>query len=41
MISKAILSDDTLDILYFDTDGYKSLQKITDLPKYKHLDHNE
>lgn len=35
-----ILLDDSLDILYFDTDGFKSLQKITELPKYKHLDHN-
>lgn len=35
-----ILLDESLDILYFDTDGFKSLQKITELPKYKHLDHN-
>jgi hypothetical protein len=35
-----ILLDKSLDILYFDTDGFKSLQKITELPKYKHLDHN-
>lgn len=35
-----IILDESLDILYFDTDGFKSLQKITELPKYKHLDHN-
>ena len=36
-----ILLEESLDILYFDTDGFKSLQKITELPKYKHIDHNE
>jgi hypothetical protein len=36
-----ILLDEDLDILYLDTDSYKSHQKITELPKYAHLDHNE
>lgn len=35
-----ILSDDNLDILYIDTDSFKCKQKITELAKYKHLDHN-
>lgn len=35
-----ILLDESLDILYFDTDGFKCLQKITELPKYKHLNHD-
>jgi hypothetical protein len=36
-----ILLDPELDILYIDTDSYKSKQKIIELPNYKHLDHNE
>jgi len=35
-----ILLDPELNILYNDTDSYKSKQKITELERYKHLDHN-
>ncbi len=35
-----LLLDEELDILYIDTDSAKSLQKITELDRYKHLDHN-
>ena len=35
-----LLLDDTLDILYIDTDSAKCKQKITDIEKYKHLDHS-
>jgi hypothetical protein len=35
-----ILSDLELDILYIDTDSFKCLQKITELERYKHLDHD-
>ena len=36
-----LLIDENLDILYIDTDSFKCKQKITELEKYKHLDHNE
>jgi len=36
-----LLLDESLDILYIDTDSYKCKQKITELPKYKHLDHTD
>jgi hypothetical protein len=36
-----LLLDDSLDIFYIDTDSYKCKQKITDLNKYKHLNHND
>ena len=36
-----ILLDPELDILYIDTDSFKCKQKITELERYKHLDHNE
>ncbi len=36
----SILLDEETDILYTDTDSYKSTQKITELERYKHLDHN-
>jgi predicted transcriptional regulator len=35
-----LLLDESLDILYIDTDSYKCLQKITELDRYKHLDHS-
>jgi hypothetical protein len=35
-----ILLDPELDILYIDTDSFKCLQKITELERYKHLDHD-
>lgn len=35
-----ILLDESLDIMYIDTDSYKCKQKITDLERYKHLDHD-
>jgi hypothetical protein len=35
-----ILLDESLDILYIDTDSFKCKQKITELERYKHLDHN-
>jgi DNA polymerase type B, organellar and viral len=34
------LLDSSLDIMYIDTDSFKCKQKITELEKYKHLDHN-
>src|SRR6266704_3873078 len=36
----SILLDEETDILYTDTDSYKYTQKITELERYKHLDHN-
>lgn len=36
-----VLIDENLDILYIDTDSFKCKQKIIDLPKYDHLNHNE
>lgn len=35
-----ILLDESLDILYIDTDSFKCKQKITELEKYQHLDHD-
>jgi hypothetical protein len=35
-----ILLDHDLDILYIDTDSFKCKQKITELDRYKHLDHD-
>jgi DNA polymerase elongation subunit (family B) len=39
MVLAPLLLDNELDILYIDTDSYKCKQKITDLAKYKYLDH--
>jgi hypothetical protein len=40
MEMSTILLDPELDILYTDTDSFKCSQKITELERYKHLDHN-
>nr|YP_010192419.1 hypothetical protein LK379_mgp33 [Amanita sinensis]QZN08156.1 hypothetical protein [Amanita sinensis] len=39
MTLSEVLIDPELDILYIDTDSFKCKQKITELEKYKHLDH--
>ncbi len=36
-----LLLDEDLDILYTDTDSFKTTNKITELERYKHLDHNK
>jgi DNA polymerase type B, organellar and viral len=40
MYMAPLLLDESLDILYTDTDSFKSKNKITELERYKHLDHN-
>jgi hypothetical protein len=40
MEMSSILLDNSLDIMYIDTDSYKCKQRITDLSKYKYLDHS-
>jgi predicted metal-dependent hydrolase len=40
MEMSTLLLDESLNILYTDTDCAKSTDKITELERYKHLDHN-
>jgi hypothetical protein len=40
MEMSTLLLDESLNILYTDTDCVKTTNKITELDRYKHLDHN-